>query len=62
MGYLKGKVYHDKPNSLNEFKDAICAEISLIGQNMFEAVMENTLERAEACIASGGRHMNSILF
>ena len=55
-------MYRNKPKSLNELKDAIRAEISLIGQNMLKTVMENMLKLAESCIASGGRHKNSIIF
>ena len=61
-GYLKGKVYRGKPKTLNELKDAIRAEISLIGPDMTKKVMENMLKRADFCIASGGRHMKSIIF
>ena len=56
------KMYRDKPKSLNEMKDAIRAEISLIDQEMLKTVMENTLKRAESCIASDGRHLNSTIF
>ena len=35
---------------------------SLIGQNMLKTVMENMLKRAESCIASGGRHVDGIIF
>ena len=55
-------MYRDKPKSLNEMKDAIHADISLIGQDMLKTVIENMLKRAESCIASDGRHMKSIIF
>ena len=55
-------MYRDKPKSLNEMKDALRAEISLIGQEMLKTKMENMLQWTESCIASDGRHMNSIIF
>lgn len=61
-GYLKGKVYRNKPQSVDELKNAIRTEISLIGQDVLQKVMENMLKRAESCVASGGRHMKDIVF
>ena len=47
--YLKGKVYRNKPKSMNELKYAICAELRFIGQDVLKTVMENMLKRAESC-------------
>ena len=59
-GYLKGKVYRNKPQSVDELKNAIRTEISLIGQDVLQKVMENMLKRAESCVASG--HMKDMVF
>ena len=61
-GYLTAKIYSNKPKSLNELKDVIRAELSLIGQDMLKKVMKNILKWADSCIASGCLRMNSISF
>lgn len=61
-GYLKEKVYANKPNNIEELKANIEAEIRAISPQMLQTVMENVLKRAEECEAANGAHLENIIF
>lgn len=61
-GYLKAKVYRDKPRTIAELKTAIRNEIDLVPRDMLERVMQNFQERLQECIAKDGRHLSDIIF
>ncbi|KAF6202497.1 hypothetical protein GE061_002893 [Apolygus lucorum] len=61
-GYLKSKVYVDKPRTLQDLKDAITREIAAIPMEMLDNVMSNFAERLEQCINQQGRHLLSTIF
>ena len=50
-GYLKGKVYANKPRTIQELK-----------ANIREKVKENALERARQIEANNGHHSKDIIF
>ncbi|CAI6370202.1 unnamed protein product [Macrosiphum euphorbiae] len=57
-GYLKLKVYVDKPRNIQELKESIRREIVEISDDMVKKVMGNFRDRLEQCIAEEGRHLN----
>ena len=61
-GYLKGKVYLNKPNTLQEIKNNIIEEISLINPAVLESVNENTAKRTRICFNNDGKHFKNIIF
>lgn len=61
-GYLKNKVYMEKPSTLNELKGAIKREICSIPRNMLEKVMANFAHRVDECIENEGRHLTNVVF
>lgn len=61
-GYLKAKVYADKPRNLQELKEAITAQIRAIDIDLCARVMRNFEERLQQCIAENGRHLPDIIF
>jgi hypothetical protein len=61
-GYLKGKVYADKPATLQQLKANIRREIAAIEPETLKKVMENAEKRADLCVASGGGHLADVIF
>ncbi|CAH1099404.1 unnamed protein product [Psylliodes chrysocephalus] len=61
-GYLKGKVYADKPATLQQLKVNIPREIAAIQPETFQKAMENAEKRADLCEASGGGHLADVIF
>lgn len=61
-GYLKSRVYHSKPRTLDELKDAIKTGIALIDENLLQRVHSNFLDRLSSCYEQDGRHMLDVLF
>lgn len=61
-GFLKSKVYANKPKTIEELKDNIQAEMAAISPEMLENVMENAKKRAHYCIKNKGGHLVDIVF
>ena len=61
-GYLKERIYVNKPENLKQLKDNITKEIRELDQETPEAVMEHVLERARMCEAENGRHLKDVIF
>lgn len=61
-GYLKSKVYVNKPRTLAELKTNIRAEIASITPEMLAKVMENAEKRTHLAIKAKGRHLRDIIF
>ena len=59
-GYLKSKVYCNKPRTLNDLKVAISEEIAAVSNDTLTKVMTNFEERLLMCIGEGGRHLSDI--
>ena len=56
-GYLKDKVYANKPRTIKELKANIRQEILSLQPQMLRSVMENSLERARVCEAENGAYL-----
>jgi len=61
-GYLKDRVYVNKPKTLQQLKENIRAEIRALGPDILTRVMENVLERAKLCEAENGGHLRDVIF
>ena len=61
-GYLKARVYVNRPQSLENLKDNIREEIANIPSDMLVRVMENTRNRYMKCIDNEGRHLPDMIF
>lgn len=61
-GYLKDKVYVNKPQTLQQLKDNIQEEIDRIPQETLNKVMENAIKRAHFCVRENGSHLTDIIF
>lgn len=61
-GYLKSKVYVNKPRNLIDLKEAISAEIMAIEEETVVKVMANFEERLVECITEEGHHLPEVIF
>lgn len=61
-GYLKSKVYMNKPRTLNDLKAAITQEIGSITNQMLGKVFDSLTARLEECMVRGGHHLTDVVF
>ncbi|KAL1497172.1 hypothetical protein ABEB36_008172 [Hypothenemus hampei] len=61
-GYLKSIVYTDRPRTLAELKNNIRQALANIPVAMLERVCQSFKNRANQCIANGGRHLSDTIF
>ena len=61
-GYLKDRVFRIRPKTIEDLKAAICEEISNIPKEMTAKVMSAFWDRLRQCVASGGRHLDCVIF
>lgn len=61
-GYLKSRVYKNKPNTIAELKQEIRREIAGIEPDLCRRVVENFDKRITSCHMSRGGHLDDIIF
>ncbi|KAI5724805.1 hypothetical protein M8J77_007361 [Diaphorina citri] len=61
-GYLKERVYREKPRTLHELKEAITEEVRRIPRAMLGRVATSFISRLDSCITADGRHMLDVNF
>jgi len=61
-GYLKAKVYEQRPQTLEVLKEAIRQEVAAITPEMTRKVMDNYRERLHQFVNIQGRHLSDFLF
>ncbi|XP_011174380.3 uncharacterized protein LOC105206592 isoform X2 [Solenopsis invicta] len=61
-GYLKQRVYANKPRTLDQLRANIRREIAEIKPAMLKKVYDNFKKRLENCIACNGHHLADIIF
>ncbi|XP_039307110.1 uncharacterized protein LOC120358168 [Solenopsis invicta] len=61
-GYLKERVYANKPRTLDQLRVNIRREIAEIKPAMLKKVNDNFEKRLENCIACNGHHLADIIF
>lgn len=61
-GYLKSKVYNNKPKTLRALKNNIRREIAKIPAEMLAKTMENAEKKAHLVVKEKGGHLKDIVF
>jgi len=61
-GYLKGKVYVDKPRDIPHLQNAVERKMRAIPRQMCEKVMTNISRIMNECVQNKGRHLNDVIF
>ena len=61
-GFLKSRVYVNRPRTLQDLKANIQAEIANITVATLERVMGNARNRFMQCIENGGCHLYDMIF
>ena len=61
-GYLKDRVYANRPRTIEELKTNIRFEIQAISSEILEKVVNGMLDRAQECVARSGGHLKDIIF
>lgn len=61
-GYLKARVFENRPQTLQALKDNITREIRAINQEMLLRVTENFQSRLQECLEQRGGHLKDIIF
>jgi len=61
-GYLKSRVYENKPRSLQQLKQNIREEIKKISKELCHRAFENFEKRLRECIRCDGAHLSNVLF
>ena len=60
-GYLKSKVYVNRPNIVDDLKQRIRQEIRLISPKVIENVQRKTFLRLEKCVEINGQNIEHLL-
>lgn len=60
-GYLKDKVYKNRPKTLDELADAIRKAISEIPADMLRRANEGAEKRLRMCVVTGGHHIENVI-
>jgi len=55
-GYLKSKVYSNRPTDLHALKENIREEIAKLSKETLQTVIRSFLTRVHLCIEEGGGH------
>jgi len=61
-GYLKDRVYINKPRTIMQLKENIREEIKALTPKSLTAIMKHAIERVRLCEAAKGRHLNDVIF
>ena len=60
-GYLKSKVYENKPRITADLKQNIRDEVAAIYPNLLQRVMQNFQKRLRECVDFKGRHLTDTI-
>jgi len=60
-GYLKSKVYSNRPTDLHALKENIREEIAKLSEETLQAFIRSFLTRVHLCIEEGGGHLKDIV-
>jgi hypothetical protein len=62
MGLFEANVYVNRPNSIQNLKDNIRADMTRIPQDTLRKVVHSVRRRVEFCLESGGAHLSDTVF
>jgi len=60
-GYLKGRVYQNKPRTTDALKANIAEEIQAVTADVLARTSQNTARRFQSCLDANGGHFQHIL-
>ena len=61
-GYLKSRVYHNKPTTISQLKDNIHEEIAAIHRSMCQRVFQSLRNRLQECQRRDGAYLDDVIF
>ncbi|CAK1601525.1 unnamed protein product [Parnassius mnemosyne] len=61
-GFLKNKVYSNKPRTITALKANIRVEMAAISTATCRRVIENLKSRLEECLRRDGEHLDDVIF
>lgn len=61
-GYVKSKLYANKPRTIQQLKAEILRVIVDVSPDIYERVIINFIKRVNTCRLSGGGYMPDIVF
>jgi len=61
-GYLKERVFRDRPHTVEQLKTKIRAEIATIPVDMCRRATEAFRNRLQECVIAGGHHLRDVIF
>jgi hypothetical protein len=56
-GYLKGRVYQNKPRTIDSLKANITEEIQALTADVLARTFQNTARRVQSCLDANGGHL-----
>ncbi|KAJ4438410.1 hypothetical protein ANN_14355 [Periplaneta americana] len=62
LGYLKSRVYQDRPRTIQDLKRNIRTEVAAISPNVFQRVMRSLPLRLQECADNDGHHLRNTIF
>jgi len=60
-GYLKGRVYQNKPQTIDALKANITKEIQAVTADILARIFQNMLRWIQSCLDANGGHFQHIL-
>jgi len=62
LRYLKNRVYGNHLTTITQFRQNICAQVTMISNDLCGNVLEHAIKRAKMCNAARGGHIKDIIF
>ena len=60
-GYLKGRVYQNKPRTVDALKTNIAEEIQAVTADLLARTFQNMARRVQSCLDANGGHLQHML-
>ena len=60
-GYLKGRVYQNKPRTIDTLKANITEEIQALTADVLARIFQNMARRVQSCLDANGGHFQHML-
>ena len=60
-GYLKGRVYRNKPRTIDDFETNITEEIQAVTADVLARTFQNMARRFQSCLDTNGGHFQHML-
>jgi len=61
MGYLKGRVYQNKPRTIDALKAKVIEEIQAVTVDVLASTFQNMARRVQSCLDASGGHFQHML-